>query len=427
MTIQGRDLSQREFIALMALAFAIMAFSIDAMLPALGLIAQELSPAAPNQAQLVVTAFIFGMGAGTLVTGPLSDSFGRRPVMFGGLALYTLGALLARMAPSLEVMIAARVLQGLGAAGPRVVGVAVVRDMFRGRQMARIMSLVLMVFTLAPVLAPSLGAVVMGVFGWRSIFLSFVIFAAVLAVWIAWRLPETLPPGDRRAFRLGPLAAAAVETLSDRQVLIATAAQTLIFGILFSVLTSSQQIFAVVFDRGESFPLWFGAIALFSGSASLLNASLVQRLGMRFLVRVSLSGQMMLTSVMVVLFGLGLLPAGLEFPAWVLWQTSVFFMAGLTIGNLNALAMAPLGHIAGMAASVIGSASTVVSMVVAIPVGLAFDGSVLPVIGGVFISGLLALGLVFALGDERQEEPQPVAAERSGQGPPPGQRDPRRR
>ncbi|WP_103333492.1 multidrug effflux MFS transporter [Pseudotabrizicola formosa] len=392
-----RALGQTEFIALIAMLFATIAFSIDAMLPALPEIAAELSPDAPNNAQLILTSFVFGMGIGTLFAGPLSDSFGRKTVIVGGALLYCGGALLAYVAPTLETMLLARVLQGLGAAGPRVVSLALVRDVHSGPRMARIVSFAMMIFTLVPAAAPLLGQYIMAGFGWRSIFLAFLLFSAVSVLWLTIRQPETLLPADRRPFRAAPIWAALKEVLSLRSIRLSILAQTLGFAALFGTLSSTQQLFDQTYGRAESFPLYFALIALISGSSSLLNASLVMRLGMRRLVRVSFATQMLVSAAFVIAFTLNLWPAPevleLEFFAYLIWTIGVFFMVGMTIGNLNALALEPVGHIAGMAASVTGALSTVCSVILAAPVGLAFNGTPLPLMIGV----MLFTGLAYAV------------------------------
>ena len=193
MTRPALRLAQGEFIALIAMLFATIAFSIDAMLPALPRIAQELTPGNPNAAQLIITSFVLGIGLGTLVAGPLSDSFGRKPVIVAGAALYCLAAAVAYMAPTLETVLAARLVQGLGAAGPRVVSLALVRDLYKGREMARVVSFAMMIFALAPAFAPLLGSAIIAGFGWRGIFLAFITFSAASMLWLASRQPETLP------------------------------------------------------------------------------------------------------------------------------------------------------------------------------------------------------------------------------------------
>ena len=383
-------LSRPEFVALMAMLVATVAFSIDAMLPALPDIADDLTPDAPNRAQLVLTSFVLGMGTGTLFTGPLSDAFGRRPIIMAGAALYICGAAAAAASTSLETLLLARLIQGLGAAGPRVVALAIIRDLYSGRQMAKLVSFVMVIFTLVPAFAPSLGAVIAAVAGWRGIFAAFVIFCATGVAWLLARQEETLPPQARRPFRPVLLWAGIVEVFSNRQVVMTMVVQALAFGMLFTMLVSTQPVFDVVFGRAESFPLWFGAIALMSGTASVLNAALVERLGMRFLVSVTLGAQVIASGVMCVLVGFDLLGDTALFAVFVVWTTSVFFQAGLTIGNLNALAMEPMGHLAGMTASITGSVATVSAVLIAAPIGLAFNGTPFPLAVGLFCLAILA-------------------------------------
>lgn len=383
---------QPEFIAMMAMLFAIVSFSIDGMLPALPRIAAELTPGDVNRAQLVVTSFVLGMGIGTLFAGPISDTVGRKPAILGGVAIYALGATAAAMAPSLGVLLAARLLQGLGSAGPRIVTLAMVRDLHAGRQMARIVSFAMMIFTLVPAVAPSVGTLIIAAFGWRGIFGALILFSCIGATWMTTRQPETLPQERRRPLRLAPLAEAAREVVSHRTAMTSIAAQTLVYGALFASLSSEQQIFDITYHRGESFPLWFAAIALTAGAASLLNATLVVRLGMRHLITAALGAQTVFSILMLLLTAGNLMPAWLDFPAYLLWTTGIFFMTSLTLGNLNALALEPLGHIAGMAASVSGALATVLAVLIAAPVGLAFDGTAVPLMAA--ISGLCGLGFL---------------------------------
>lgn len=376
-------LSRPEFVGMIAMLFATVAFSIDSMLPALPEIAAELSPDAPNRAQLILSSFILGMGLGTFVAGPLSDRFGRKRVILGGAVLYCAAALAAWAAPTLGLMLLARLAGGLGAAAPRVVSLALVRDLYKGREMARIMSFAMLIFTLVPAFAPLLGSVIIDGLGWRGIFLSFLGFSALSMLWLGLRQPETLPPAARREVSAARLTGALREVLSHRVIVTAIGVQTLVFGALFATLSSTQQIFDVTWNRGDSFPMWFALIALMAGTASLVNAALVMRLGMRFLVTLALGAQVVVSLTMWAAAAQGLWSEALAFPAYVIWTTGVFFTAGLTLGNLNALAMEPVGHIAGMAASVIGSVATVVSVGLAVPLGLAFDGTPQPLMLGV--------------------------------------------
>jgi len=397
MTAPAPRLAQGEFIALIAMLFATIAFSIDAMLPALPRIAQELTPGNPNAAQLIITSFVLGIGLGTLVAGPLSDSFGRKPVIVAGAGLYCLAAAVAYSAPSLETVLLARLLQGLGAAGPRVVSLALVRDLYKGREMARVVSFAMSIFALAPAFAPLLGSAIIAGFGWRGIFLAFITFSATSMLWLTTRQPETLPAPQRRPLRAGPMGRALREVLTHRLVVTAMVVQTLVFACLFGTLSSIQPIFEQTFRRAASFPLWFGLIALMASSASLLNATLVVRLGMRFLITVTLGAQVLASLTMAGATALALLPEGSAFALYIAWTTSVFFTAGLTLGNLNALALEPMGHIAGMAASVTGALATVFSVLLAVPLGLAFDGTPVPLALGIAALTTAGLGLMATL------------------------------
>ncbi|SIO20330.1 MFS transporter, DHA1 family, bicyclomycin/chloramphenicol resistance protein [Rhodovulum sp. ES.010] len=394
---EARRLSRPEFVAMMALLFATVAFSIDAMLPALPQIGRELTPESLNHAQYVITVFVAGMGLGTLFAGPLSDSFGRKRVILGGAALYLAGAVLAGLGQSLELMLLGRAVQGLGAAAPRVVALAVVRDLYAGRDMARIVSFVMTIFTLLPAIAPLIGAGIIALAGWRAIFGAFLVFSLLSIGWYALRQPETLPVAGRRPLRAAPLIEAAREVFADPVARIAVLVQTLVFSVLFMTLTSIQQVFDIHFERGDGFPLWFGLIAVIAGSASFTNAMLVGKLGMRFLIRTTLIAQMGISGVMAVMFWAGLWPDWAAFPAFVLWAITLFGMLGLTIGNLNALAMEPLGHIAGMAASIMGALATVFSAILAAPVGQAFDGTPRPLALGVFLAVTAAVALMTRL------------------------------
>ncbi|MCU4651913.1 MFS transporter [Roseibacterium sp. SDUM158016] len=376
----------------MGTIFATVAFSIDAMLPALPEIAGELTPEDANRAQLILTSFVLGMGLGTLIAGPLSDALGRKRVILLGAALYVLGACLALVAPSLELLLAARLLQGLGAAGPRVVALAMVRDLYSGRAMAQIVSYAMLIFTLFPAVAPLIGAAIIAGFGWRSIFVAFLVFSVVSVGWLTIRQPETLPPVARRPLAVSRLLADARDALSHRQMQFSIVVQTLIFTALFGSLSSIQQVFDQTYGRAESFPLWFALIALLASPAAPLNGVLVMRHGMRSMIR----GALWLSagSAFVTALWLGLIagPGG-GFPVYFLWAVTVFASAAFTIGNLNALALEPLGHIAGMASSIMGSLATVGGAIGGAMIGQLYDGTAVPVALGVGISLSLA-GLI---------------------------------
>ncbi|TLP64581.1 multidrug effflux MFS transporter [Parasedimentitalea maritima] len=390
-------MSRVEFISLIAMMFATIAFSIDAMLPALPEIGAALSADDINRAQLILTAFVFGMGVGTFFTGPLSDAFGRKPVIIAGASLYVVSAAVAWASSSLELLLFARVTMGLGAAGPRVVALAIVRDLYSGREMAKLMSIAMMIFTLVPAIAPMLGTVIIAFAGWRAIFIAFALFAITIVIWMGIRLPEPLAREDRRPFQLHLMIGAIREMFAHPAVRISIFVQTLCMAALFTMLTMVQPVYDVIFDRADSFPFWFGFVALMSGSASLINAAVVVKVGMRRMVTWSLASQILFSTAVLFLSNTNL-PDTFQFGLFVAWQTSLFFMVGLTLGNLNAMAMEPMGHIAGMAASVIGAISTVLAAVIAAPIGLFFDGSLLPLTSGILTMIIVAYLLMLHMG-----------------------------
>ncbi len=392
-SVAQKPISQTEFVAIIAMLFATIAISIDAMLPALPDIAAALSPDAPNAAQLVVTSFVLGMGIGTLFAGPLSDAFGRKRVIMFGSALYALAALACYFAPTLELLLIARVVQGIGSAAPRTVSIAMVRDLFSGRDMARIMSFAMLIFTVIPAIAPLMGQGIIAIADWHAIFLAYIAFSAITMLWMGLRQPETLPVTARRPLRMATLWSATQELGRHRVIVISTLVQALTLGALFATLSSMHGIFELRFDRAETFPLWFAFIAVGSMSGSLLNSRIVMTLGMRRVITGTLAAQLGLTLICLLTIASGLMPETLAFPAHLLWSIGLFSMMGLTMGNLNALAMEPVGHIAGLAASVISCLATVGSVALAFPVGLAFNGTVMPLLAGVaaLLAGALAL------------------------------------
>jgi DHA1 family bicyclomycin/chloramphenicol resistance-like MFS transporter len=274
-------------------------------------------------------------------------------------------------------------------AGPRIVALAIVRDLYSGRQMASILSYTMMIFTLVPAVAPAVGAVIIAFFGWRAVFIGFVVFGVLAIGWLLIRQPETLPPERRKPLRIPALISATKECFSNKTFALSTAAQVLAFAMLFATLSSTQQIFFDSYGLADTFPAWFALIALLAGSASILNARLVGRLGMRRMAGIGYGLVTALSSIVLIAGAI----QGVPFWLYVIWTTSLFFMAGLVIGNLNALAMEPVGHIAGLAASIIGAFATVIGVIIAVPIGLAFNGTPVPLAVGTFF--LSALGIVF--------------------------------
>ena len=359
----------------MAMLVATVAISIDAMLPALPDIAIQLTAKNPNQVQFILSAFIGGMALGTLVVGPLSDSFGRKNIIYVGAVIYISFSALCMFATDLETIVIARVFQGIGAAAPRVVSQALVRDLYSGREMARITSFIMIIFSIAPAVAPLLGAGLISLFDWRAIFLIFIIFALISTIWTKIRIREPLRPEMRVPFQIKIFRAAFLEIISIGIVRVSIITLIFSYGTLFTCILLVQQVFDQFFGRANSFPEWFAVIAAFSASASFLNSMLVMKLGMRRLISAALRVQIALSAFMLLMFWTGAITGNLGFGFFVFWVFSLFFQAGLTFGNLTALAMEPLGHIAGTAASVISALATLGSVFLATIAGHFFDGT----------------------------------------------------
>ena len=363
-----------EFIVLVALLMSVVQLATSAMLPALPAIGDDLGATRRNDVQFVVTALFLGLGAGQIVFGPLSDRIGRKPAIHAGLVLFMAGCLMSIFAPTFETMIAGRVLQGFGAAGPRIVVMALVRDQYEGRRMARLMSFAMAVFILVPTVAPALGQTILWLGSWRAIFAVFLTIAAVAFVWLALRQPETLPVERRRPLSPRDVGAAILEVLRLWTALGYTLATGCAFAPLIAYLSSAQQIFQEAYGTGALFPLYFGVLALAFGSASLANGRLVMKHGMRRLSKVAAAS---VTLVSVAAWPLAFATGGLP-PLWLFmaYLILVFLGVGLMFGNLNALAMGPLGHIAGVGAAVVASLATLISVPLGTLVGQSFDGTV---------------------------------------------------
>lgn len=381
--------SEGEFIALLALLISLVALGTDAMLPALALIGDDLQVVRENDRQQVISVFFLGLAIGQMIYGPLSDSIGRKPAMYGGLAIFMLGSVLSVVADDFTMMLLGRVLQGFGAAGPRIVVVALVRDQYEGRAMARIMSAIMAVFILVPVLAPAIGQGVMMLHNWRSIFIMFFVMAAVAFLWLAVRQPETLAQDRRARFSFAVILGNIAEVFRNRVALGYMLATGFVFSAFIGYLVSSQQIFQELYLVGDWFALYFAVLSLSIGAASLTNARMVMHFGMRALCRWALVAQ-------VGLFGVFFLYAWMHDGAPPFWSFLVcfalaFFAVGILFGNLNALAMEPLGHIAGTGAAVIGSVTTIISLVFGAAIGAMYNDSVLPLVGGFAGFGLAAM------------------------------------
>jgi len=379
-----------EFITLVAILLSMVAFATDSMLPAFPAIGADLGLDEINNAQMVIILFIGGTGVGQLIMGPLSDSFGRKPVILIGIVVFIIASFWSTTTDSFPGLLLSRFVQGLGVSAPRTVTHAMVRDRFSGRHMARVISLAMMLFVLVPAIAPLIGQAIMLAFGWRYIFVSFQLLAFVILMWLFLRQPETHPPAVRTPFRAGAIGRAALEVFAHRAVVTYTISLSLGLACIFSYLVSAQQVYVDWLGAGERFPLYFALVAVISGSASFLNASLVLRLGMWALSTTGFLAICLMSIVCALIIAADLLSAGHLLWLFVAWSAGMFFLLGLCLANLNALALEPMGHIAGLASSVIGAASTLLCTLLAIPVGQHFDGTGIPLILGVALYAGLA-------------------------------------
>ena len=392
-----------EFVGLCALMTSMVALSIDSMLPALTTIGTELSAASENQAQFVVSALFLGLGLGQMLYGPLSDRIGRKPAIQLGLGIFVLGSVLSIFATSFSMMLAGRVLQGLGAAGPRIVTVAMVRDRYSGAEMAKILSLVMALFLLVPTVAPAIAQVILLFVSWRWIFGMLLAVALVNWVWLALRQPETLKPEHRRPFSIGSIARGVVETFRNRTTASYTLAAGFVLGAFLGFLNTAAQMLQVQYGLGTLFAAYFAALALTQGASCLVNSRLVMRFGMRFLTKVSIVGVIVVSSV----FFFAATTMEGHPPFWLLmaYLLVIFFCVGLLFGNLNALAMEPLGHMAGIGASAVGTVTTLVAMSLGASIGLLYDNTVLPLSGGFAVLGALSLAAMLLAERSRQIGP----------------------
>jgi DHA1 family bicyclomycin/chloramphenicol resistance-like MFS transporter len=274
---------QKEFIALMAVLMSVVAISIDAMLPALGIIGQDLNVSHPNQAQYIIGFIFAGMAIGQLISGPLSDALGRKKILFGGLAFFLIGSVVCVLAPDIETMLAGRFIQGLGVSGPYISVTSIVRDRYSGRAMARIMSLVMTIFIMVPAMAPAIGQTIVYFASWQYIFVMYIVYAITVGAWVFLRLEETLLPKNRIPYKASNIWSGVKTVLSNRVTLSYTIALGLVFGALTGLLNTIQQVFHVLYDVGDMFAVYFGLQALAFGVSSFVNSKLVDHLGMRYL------------------------------------------------------------------------------------------------------------------------------------------------
>jgi DHA1 family bicyclomycin/chloramphenicol resistance-like MFS transporter len=379
-----------EFVVIVAAIMALNPMAMDLMLPALPDVGATFGITDANHLQLVLSVFMTGFGLGQFIIGPLSDRFGRRPILIGGMVLYTLASVLAVAARSFEMLLVARALQGLGTSATRVIATSIVRDCYSGRRMASVVSLAMMIFISVPVLAPSLGQAIMLATQWRGIFVVLMAYGVLALVWSVIRLPETLPPSARKSLALRNVLDNFRQTVTNRQTLGYALAAGCVQGTLFGYVFSSQQIFTGIYGLGHYFPLAFAAVAIGVAIAGFLNSRIVGKYGMRVISHAALLGQLASAIVLIVAADLATVPLTL----FMVLSVVNLFTFGLMFSNFTALAMEPQGHIAGTASSLFGSMTTLIGIVVGSAIGQLYNDTVVPLATGAFLSAVAALVIV---------------------------------
>lgn len=389
--LKNQSLQQLEFIALMASLMSVVALAIDALLPALDVIGITLGTENPADNQLIITMIFLGLGIGPLIMGPISDATGRKPIVYMGFAIFLVASFICVYADTLELMVLGRILQGVGLSAPRTVSIAIIRDIYEGDYMARIMSFVTVVFLLVPIVAPAAGKLVLDYYNWQGIFYVQLGFSALVCFWFWKRQRETLKTEKRVPFTSRLLLEGLKQVLREKSTMGYTIVSGLVFGAFMVYLSGSQQIFHLQYGLKEEFPLIFAGLSIAIGLAIFTNGTFVVRFGMERMVTTAIWGFFIISGLYVFLFSNGINP-----PIWILMTffACQFFAIGFLFGNLRALAMQPMGHIAGMAAAITGFFSTLLAIPISTFIGRYIDQSVLPVFIGFMICGALSIILV---------------------------------
>ncbi|HEY1096389.1 MAG TPA: multidrug effflux MFS transporter, partial [Alphaproteobacteria bacterium] len=367
----------------------------------------------PNHAQYIISFIFFGMAMGEIISGPLSDAWGRKEILFIGIGLFLVGSITCYCAATLPVMLAGRMLQGIGVAGPYIASVSIVRDKFSGRDMARVMSLVMMVFMAVPAVAPTVGQGIMLYTSWRYIFLMYIVYSVLVGLWILFRLEETLPVERRIPFSWHNLVRGFKEVVTNRITMGYTMVMCFVFGGFMGYLNSCQQIFQGLFNTGKMFTLYFSMLAIVLAVSSFVNSAIVKRLGMQRICFIALSGLIVASMIFLILQ----LFVSITLWMFMLYAVAVFFAFGLVMGNINAMAMEPMGHIAGIASAIISSLTSLIPMVIGSIIGQLYNNTLFPITIGFVVFGICGLvtlihagrGMAAPLEDPVEEDPTEAA------------------
>ena len=395
-----------EFVALMAALMSIVALAIDALLPAIAKIGISINSLDATDNQLLITMIFLGLGVGQLFFGPLSDCYGRKPMVYAGFVVFTTASIICVSAPSLEVMIIGRILQGIGLSAPRTIAISIIRDTYKGDYMAKVMSFVTAFFILIPVVAPAIGKAIMDVFGWEAIFYLQLLFALVIGIWFWRRQPETLHPEYKIPFSSHVFMDGLKELVKYKETLAFTIVSGLITGSFLVYLSASQHVFEDQYGLVEEFPYIFAGLAISIGLATFLNGTLVLKFGMRKLAFTALIFFSGFAILYVLLFWNSDNPSLIVLIGFLALQ---FFCLGFVWGNLRSIAMEPIGHIAGIGAAITGFISTLLSIPIAAYVGSFVQETVLPMFIGLAICGLLSIGVFVIMRRQASKQPKLVA------------------
>ena len=386
--------SQIEFVAMMASLMSVVALAIDALLPALDIIGVSIQTKNATDNQLLITMIFLGLGFGPLLFGPISDSLGRKPMVFVGFGVFVIASIICVFAESLEMMIFGRILQGIGLSAPRTISIAIIRDSYSGDRMAKIMSFVVVVFLLVPIIAPALGKFVLDHFNWQAIFYTQIGFCFFIAFWFWKRQPETLMEENRVKFTKSLFIDGFKELMKYPTTIGYTVISGFVTGSFMVYLSSSQQVFQDQYFLKEEFPYIFAGLAIAMGSAIFLNGIIVMKLGMKKIIHYAMVGFMLVSLVYIMTFAQTQNPS---IEILLLFFALQFFAIGFLFGNLRAMAMQPVGHIAGIASAITGLISTLMAVPISIFIGRYVSDTVLPLFIGFLVCSACSILILIYL------------------------------
>lgn len=382
-----------ELVVMLAFLSALGALTIDLQLPAMPLILNAFGIIEANRQQWIITAYMLGFASVQIFYGPLSDSFGRKPILMFGLCLYVAASILCLFAPSYFWFLLFRALQGVGGAAARIVINAITRDFFKGDQMAKVTSLVMLIFIMVPVFAPTIGSVLLWFAPWQSILYCFVLFGVFVLLWCYFRLPESLHRRDKAQLNIRQLWLNLKAVISEPMSMNFAVVSGLVFSGFMAYLNSSEQIFSQIYQAHDLFPVLFGVIALFFGVAGFINAKIVTRFGVMKVTFRALSA-LLISNVFFIVISVYF--DGLP-PLW-LFVTAIGIInvcVGMVFGNVMAIAMWPLGRVAGMGASIVGTISSVLAAGIGALISQQLSNHIYPIAIGFAVSAVIAWLMVF--------------------------------